>query len=93
MDAKLYGRICTRSEARALSGGLNSVYYLLRDGRLASVPTGRRRFTSATAIEAFIVATTATEPPEGLFPAGGLSRCGWDSRPSSDSSHDHLLDS
>jgi excisionase family DNA binding protein len=53
-------------EARELLGGIsrNSVYHLLRDGRLPSVPIGRRRFISAAAIEAFIVAATTTEPPE-----------------------------
>jgi excisionase family DNA binding protein len=53
-------------EARKLLGGIsrNSIYHLLRDGKLASVPIGRRRFISAAAIEAFIVATTTTEAPE-----------------------------
>ena len=53
-------------EARELLGGIsrNSIYHLLRDGKLASVPIGRRRFISAAAIEAFIVATTTTEAPE-----------------------------
>jgi len=53
-------------EARELLGGIsrNSIYHLLRDGKLASVPIGRRRFISAAAIEAFILATTTTEAPE-----------------------------
>ena len=53
-------------EARELLGGIsrNSIYHLLRDGKLASVPIGRRRFISAAAIEAFIQATTTTEAPE-----------------------------
>lgn len=53
-------------EARELLGGIsrNSIYHLLRDGRLASVPIGRRRFISGAAIDAFIVASTTTDPPE-----------------------------
>lgn len=53
-------------EARELLGGIsrNSIYHLLRDGKLASVPIGRRRFISVAAIEAFILATTTTETPE-----------------------------
>jgi excisionase family DNA binding protein len=53
-------------EARKLLGGIsrNSIYHLLRDGKLASVPIGRRRFIPAAAIEAFIVATTTTEAPQ-----------------------------
>lgn len=53
-------------EARELLGGIsrNSIYHLLRDGRLPSVPIGRRRFISGVAIEAFIMAATTTEPPE-----------------------------
>jgi excisionase family DNA binding protein len=53
-------------EARELLGGIsrNSIYHLLRDGRLPSVPIGRRRFISAAAIDAFIVASTTTDPPE-----------------------------
>jgi excisionase family DNA binding protein len=53
-------------EARELLGGIsrNSIYHLLRDGKLASVPIGRRRLISAAAIEAFIAVTTTTEPPE-----------------------------
>lgn len=53
-------------EARELLGGIsrNSIYHLLRDGKLASVPIGRRRFISAAAIEAFILVTTTTDAPE-----------------------------
>lgn len=53
-------------EARELLGGIsrNSIYHLLRDGKLASVPIGRRRLISAAAIQAFIVAATTTEPPD-----------------------------
>ena len=53
-------------EARKLLGGIsrNSIYHLLRDGKLASVPIGRRRLISGAAIEAFIAAATTTDAPE-----------------------------
>lgn len=60
----------TIEEARELLGGIsrNSIYALLRDGRLGSVPIGRRRFISAAAIETFIITATTTDPPEARGP-------------------------
>ena len=43
-------------DARKLLGGIarNTIYELLRNGKLSSVEIGRRRFVSATAITEFI---------------------------------------
>lgn len=52
-------------EAMELLGGIsrNTIYNLMRDGRLASVPIGRRRFIPAVAIEDFIATSTTTDSP------------------------------
>jgi excisionase family DNA binding protein len=52
MNKDLY----TVQEAMELLGGIsrNTIYNLMRDGRLASVPIGRRRFIPAHAIDDFI---------------------------------------
>lgn len=55
----------TVQEAMELLGGIsrNTIYGLMRDGRLASVPIGRRRFIPAHAIDDFIRISTTTESP------------------------------
>jgi excisionase family DNA binding protein len=52
-------------EAREQLGGIsrNTIYDLLRNGELASVQIGRRRFISAAALEAFIATSTTTTSP------------------------------
>ena len=61
-DRELY----SIEQARKLLGGIarNTIYELIRDGELPTVPIGRRRFISAAAIEAFIATSTTTEPPD-----------------------------
>jgi predicted DNA-binding transcriptional regulator AlpA len=53
------------SEARELLGGIsrNSIYALLRDGRLPSVVLGCRRFVSGAAITQLIDRSTTTVSP------------------------------
>jgi excisionase family DNA binding protein len=60
-DKELY----SVDEAMDRLGGIsrNTIYNLLRDGRLASVPIGKRRFIPAHAIEDFIRMATTTESP------------------------------
>jgi excisionase family DNA binding protein len=60
----------TIPEAMKLLGGIsrNTIYALLREGKLASVPIGRRRFIPARAIEDF-VATTMTNVSPSLAAA------------------------
>jgi excisionase family DNA binding protein len=67
-DKDLY----TVREAMDRLGGIsrNTIYNLLRDGRLASVPIGKRRFIPAQAIDDFIRMATTTESPS----LGGRSR-------------------
>lgn len=52
-------------ETRELLGGIsrNSLYELLRSGRLPSVVLGCRRFVSATAIAELITESTTTVSP------------------------------
>ena len=52
-------------EARELLGGIsrNSIYELLRSGRLPSVVLGCRRFISAAAIAELITKSTTTVSP------------------------------
>lgn len=52
-------------EARELLGGIsrNSIYELLRSGRLASVVLGCRRFIAAAAIAELIAKSTPTISP------------------------------
>ena len=52
-------------EARELLGGIsrNSIYELLRSGRLPSVVLGCRRFIAAAAIEELIAKSTTTVSP------------------------------
>ena len=52
-------------ETRELLGGIsrNSLYELLRSGRLPSVVLGCRRFVSATAIAELIAESTTTVSP------------------------------
>jgi hypothetical protein len=65
MDRALY----SIEQARALLGGIarNTLYDLMRSGALASVPIGRRRFISASAIAAFIASSSTTEAPSGAL--------------------------
>jgi len=60
-DRELY----SIEEAREILGGIarNTIYELMRNGDLASVQVGRRRFISAIAIAAFIATSTTTERP------------------------------
>jgi excisionase family DNA binding protein len=60
-DKDLY----TVREAMDRLGGIsrNTIYNLLRDGRLASVPIGKRRFIPARAIDDFIRMATTTDSP------------------------------
>jgi hypothetical protein len=53
------------TEARELLGGIsrNSIYALLRDGELASVIIGCRRFISQAAISDLIAKYTTTQSP------------------------------
>lgn len=55
----------TIPEAMLALGGIsrNTIYDLMREGRLATVLIGRRRFVPARAIEAFIDAAITTESP------------------------------
>jgi excisionase family DNA binding protein len=55
----------TIEEARAQLGGIsrNTLYDLLRNGELASIQIGRRRFISAAALDAFIATSTTTASP------------------------------
>ncbi len=55
----------TVQEAMDVLGGIsrNTIYNLMRDGKLASVPIGRRRFIPARAIEDFIASCTTTQSP------------------------------
>ena len=64
-DRELY----SIEEARELLGGIarNTIYELMRNGDLASVQVGRRRFISAIAIAAFIATSTTTEPWFGFL--------------------------
>ena len=52
-------------EAREILGGISrdTIYGLLRTGRLASTPIGRRRFISAVAIEQYVASATTKERP------------------------------
>ena len=52
-------------EAREQLGHIsrNTIYDLLRNGELASVQIGRRRFVSAAALEAFVATSTTTVSP------------------------------
>ncbi len=52
-------------EAREQLGRIsrNTIYDLMRNGELASVQIGRRRFISAAALEAFISTSTTTQSP------------------------------
>ena len=69
MDRELY----SIEQARALLGGIarNTIYELIRNGELASVPIGRRRFIAASAISAFIATSSTTELPEAKMMATG----------------------
>lgn len=53
------------TEARQLLGGIsrNSIYALLRNGSLASVVLGCRRFISEAAISEFVAKATTTQSP------------------------------
>src|SRR5262249_11221610 len=55
----------TVREAMERLGGIsrNTIYNLLRDGRLASASIGKRRFIPAHAIDEFIHMATTTESP------------------------------
>ena len=55
----------TIREAMELLGKIsrNSIYSLLRDGRLASLKIGRRRFIPPHAIKDFVDASTNTDSP------------------------------
>lgn len=55
----------TIREAMELLGKIsrNTIYNLLRDGRLASLKIGRRRFIPPHAIKDFIDASTTTDSP------------------------------
>ncbi len=63
----------TIDEAREILGGIsrNTLYDLLREGKLASTPIGRRRFISAVAIEQYVAAATTTQGPQG---SGAVAR-------------------
>lgn len=52
-------------EAMELLGGIsrNTIYNLMREGRLASVRIGRRRFIPAHAIDEFIEMSTTLDSP------------------------------
>jgi len=60
-DRELY----SVEEARELLGGIarNTIYDLMRNGDLASVQVGRRRFISSAAIAVFIASSTTTQRP------------------------------
>lgn len=53
------------TEARVMLGGIcrNTIYDLMRNGELASVVIGARRFVSREAISAFIAKSTTTTSP------------------------------
>ena len=53
------------TEARVMLGGIcrNTIYDLMRNGELASVVIGARRFVSREAITAFIAKSTTTTSP------------------------------
>ena len=55
----------TIQEAMEMLGGIsrNTIYKLMREGRLASVPIGRRRFIPGRAIESFVASATTTQSP------------------------------
>jgi excisionase family DNA binding protein len=55
----------TVQEAMDMLGGIsrNTIYKLMREGLLASVPIGRRRFIQGRAIEDFVAAATTTQSP------------------------------
>lgn len=57
----------TIGEAMELLGKIsrNSIYNLLRDGRLASLKIGRRRFIPPHAIKEFVDVSTNTDSPVG----------------------------
>ena len=59
------GPLYTIDEARAQLGRIsrNTIYDLLRNGELASVQIGRRRFIPVAVLEAFIAAATTTVSP------------------------------
>ena len=52
-------------EARELLGGIsrNTIYFLMRSGKLRSVVIGRRRFVPAAAIASFVNSSTTAESP------------------------------
>ena len=52
-------------EAREMLGGIarDTIYGLLRTGKLASTVIGRRRFISQGALEAYVAAHTTTAAP------------------------------
>ena len=52
-------------EAMEALGGIsrNTIYNLMREGKLATVQIGRRRFIPARAIEDFIAASMTTKSP------------------------------
>ena len=64
------GPLYTIDEARTQLGRIsrNTIYDLLRNGELASVQIGRRRFIPAAVLEAFIAGATTTVSPS-LGPA------------------------
>ena len=53
------------TEARVMLGGIcrNTIYDLMRNGELARVVIGARRFVSREAISAFIAKSTTTTSP------------------------------
>jgi excisionase family DNA binding protein len=66
-------QLCTLysiQESRKLLGGIsrNTIYQLLRTGRLASVVIGSRRFISAAAIADLIERSTTTACPSRVTP-------------------------
>jgi excisionase family DNA binding protein len=60
-DRELYSIDETREQLGGSSR--NTIYDLLRNGELASIQIGRRRFISAAALEAFIATSTTTVSP------------------------------
>ena len=55
----------TITEAMKLLGGIsrNTIYDLMREGRLASLKIGKRRFVPSHAIDEFIDVSTTTDSP------------------------------
>lgn len=55
----------TVQEAMNMLGGIsrNTIYKLMREGLLASVPIGRRRFIQGRAIDDCVAAATTTQSP------------------------------